>query len=217
MPDLIRRPHVAGFSLIEVLVTMVIVVIGLLGVLGLQTKATKSEFEAYQRGQALALVRDMQSRFVASRAFIKEYVSKGNLASSTDGSVYVGYDSAKPDPEDCTGKYSGAAAQYNLCEWGNLLKGSAAKENGNNVAAMIGARGCLIRIDPPEGNALADIFVVVVWQGTVPGTDPPAGSPAAQCASAVDYGTGLRRGLSLRVLVPSLTQDSTGGGPVYTE
>ena len=189
---------------------MVIVVIGLLGVLGLQTKATNSEFEAYQRGQALGLIRNMENRFFASREVISQYVV-GSSVSSTDGSVSVGYGDAD---QDCTIL---PAARRNLCEWGALLKGIAATEGTRTVGAMLGARGCLIRQSPPEGNALADIYVVVVWRGVVPDIEPAADSPAARCASNVNYGAGLRRGLSLRLLVPDLTQDSTGGGPIYTE
>jgi type IV pilus assembly protein PilV len=74
-----------------------------------------------------------------------------------------------------------------------------------SVGAMIGARGCLIRAEPPTTGSMADVFVVVVWQGMSDGTDPVAGSPAALCASGVDFGAGRRRGVSLRVMVPALT------------
>ena len=199
-----------GFSLIEVLVTMIIVVVGLLGVLGMQVKATSTEFESYQRGQALAFAREMQNRLLNAREDISQYVLLGTV-SSTDGSVSVGDGVAAPD----CGTLSGA--RRNLCQWGEMLKGSAASEDGNSVGAMIGARGCLIRVSPPEGNALADLYVVVVWQGVVQGSEPTAESPAGKCASAVNYGTAMRRGLSLRVLVPDLKKDSTASGPIFTE
>ena len=79
---------------------------------------------------------------------------------------------------------------------------------------MIGARGCLIRVEPANNNAVADIYVVVVWQSLKAGTEPlgmvagEAPSAATQCASAVGFGAGLRRGVSVRVMVPNLTKTS---------
>lgn len=203
-----RKASEQGFTLIEVLVTMIIIMVGLLGVLGLQTKATSTEFESYQRGQALGLAREMANRLFTARGDITDYV-EDPLVTSTNGSVSVG-DAAQECDES-------TAARTNLCQWGELLQGSAASEGDRSVGAMIGARGCLIRVTPAEGNALADIYVVVVWQGIVRGSEPAADSPAAKCASGVPYGTGLRRGLSMRVLVPNLQKDSAAGGPVYTE
>jgi type IV pilus assembly protein PilV len=78
-----------GFTLIEILVTIVILVFGLLGIVGLQAKATNVEMEAYQRGQALSLLRDMQSRIAASRGVVTDGFLQ-NALSSTNGSVYLG-------------------------------------------------------------------------------------------------------------------------------
>ena len=204
----------SGFSMIEVLVTMIIVVVGLLGVLGMQTKATTTEFESYQRGQALALAREMQNRLLNARGDVTQYVT-GSNRSSTDGSVFMGTGStAFAQGTDCKNLTD---ALRNLCDWSEMLKGSAAVENGRGVGAMTDARGCLIRVEPAEGNALADIYVAVVWRGVVQGSEPAANSPAGRCASAIDYGTGLRRGLSVRVLIPDLKKDSTAGGPIFTE
>jgi len=192
-----------GFTLIEVLVTIVVVSIGLLGVVAMQTRAASVEFESYQRGQALSLLREMESRLASSRGVIDEFLAAD--LSSTDGSVHVGGGAAgEAGLLDCSGAPAGAKAQ--LCEWSRSLEGAAAIEGGSKVGAMIGARGCLIRVEPPQANALADVFLVVVWQGLQAGAEPPADSPAGanRCASGVDFGAGLRRGVSLRVLVPDL-------------
>lgn len=199
------RGRSAGFTMIEVLVTIVVITIGLLGVAAMQTRAASVEFESYQRGQALSLLRDMEARIAASRGIVPQYLDAS--LSSTDGSVYVGGGAVGDAGRvDCTAAGTGAKAQ--VCQWSELLQGAAAKEGASNVGAMIGARGCLIRVEPPQGNALADVFLVVVWQGLTPGAEPPADAPAGRnhCASAVDFGAGLRRGVSLRVLVPNLIQ-----------
>jgi type IV pilus assembly protein PilV len=195
----------AGFTLIEVLVTIVIILIGLLGVLGMQVRAANVEFESYQRGQAMSLVRDMESRIAASRGLYGIFSS--DTLSSTDGTKYVGVGGNI----DCSGVIT-EVAKKELCEWGTALQGAAMKEAGGNVAAMVGARGCLVRLEPPQSGALADYYIVVVWQGIVPGAEPPDDSPAGKngCApnSVVQFGAGLRRGISMRVLVPNLTKET---------
>lgn len=192
-----------GFTLIEILVTLAIILIGILGVFGLQTKATNVEFESYQRGQALSLARDMEARMTASRGLITSYLTP-DVLSSTDGSKYVGVNGTV----DCVS--AGDFAKTQTCAWGELLKGAAVKEGANNVGAMIGARGCLIRLNPPQANALADLYIVVVWQGVVAGSEPPADAITGQnnCAKDVNFGSGLRRGISLRVMVPNLIKET---------
>ena len=203
-----------GFSLIEVLVTMTIILLGLLGVLATQARAAKVEFESYQRGQALSLVRDMEARLAASRAIVQTGFMSPAL-SSADGSVYVGNGSGAASFADGTGQCVApaagdalAAAKFEMCQWAQALQGAAAKDGSANVGAMLGARGCLIRIEPPQANAIADFYIVVVWQGISAGTEPPDDAPAGRhlCASDTAFGTGLRRGLSMRVMVPDLAK-----------
>lgn len=57
----------AGFSLIEVLITVVILSIGLLGIAGLQATALKNNHSAYLRTQATLLSYDMGDRMRANR------------------------------------------------------------------------------------------------------------------------------------------------------
>ena len=202
-------PRQRGFTLVEILVTVVILLIGIAGVLGLQAKASVTELESYQRGQALSLVRDMAARIAASRALLADLGV--DTLSSTDGGVYFGVaGSGTVDLGECiapSATSSGAeVAIYQVCEWARALQGSA---EGGSAGAMIGARGCLIRNPPPAG-ALADFHVVVVWQGVAIGPEPPgmaAGespTPMSRCAAPVDLGAGLRRAAVLRVLVPAL-------------
>lgn len=190
----------AGFSLIEILVTIALITLGLLGVFGLQSKAANIEMESYQRSQALTLARQMEANIRASRSLFAEYSS--DLVSSEDGSVYAGVD----------GNVNCAApanlAVQTVCEWSDALDGASVTTDGGatRLGAMIGARGCLIRPAVPQANALADIYIVVVWQGITATEDPPEDSHISQCFSGADEGfdAGMRRGLALRVLIPRL-------------
>lgn len=183
-----------GFSLLEVLVSMVILAIGLLGLAGLQTKANIVEMEAYQRSVALMLVQDMANRVAAGREYIDEF-SAASLTAFGVGDV---------QPADCVGKLK---AQLQLCEWSEALKGVAEKTAAGSIGAPLEMRGCLITVTPPTEDALAEYFVVGVWQGLTPTASPPAATPGARCAANVAYGDGLRRAVVTRVLIPKLTAD----------
>jgi type IV pilus assembly protein PilV len=203
------RRRQRGFTLIEVMVTVLLLMVGLLGLLGMQTRASAGEFEAYQRGQAIALARDMQARLLSARGIVSGYLDPA--ISSVDGSVWVGQGSGAATFTDVQGNCRppvvgdlASFAGFQACVWGRDLQGAAISDNNGAIGAMVGARGCLIRIEPPQQNALADLYVVVVWQGVEARADPVAQSPVALCASAVDFGPGQRRGISMRVLVPDL-------------
>ena len=206
-----RAAGARGFTLIEVLVTIVIMLLGILGVMGMQAQSTLMEFESYQRGEALSLVREMQGRLTDARSNITGYIDPA--VSSTDGSVYVGSGANAKDFSTASVCVAGAGvalaeAQFAMCQWAQALQGSASLDGSTKVGAMVGARGCLIRVEPPENNAVADIYITIVWQGKSPGAEPNADSPAGKnfCAKDVDFGTGLRRGITVRVLVPNLTK-----------
>lgn len=200
------RPHCArrnrGFSLIEILVTIALITLGILGVFGLQSRAANIELESYQRSQALSLAREMESVLRASRALHSNFSAPA--LSSTDGSVYVGVGG------NVTCSTPAAdAAEAAMCSWGEALQG-ASLAGSSTLGGMIGARGCVIRPASPQAGALADFYVVVVWQGIAPSNEPPATSLASTCFSGTGLGfaDGLRRGLTLRVLVPKLASTS---------
>ena len=144
-----------GALLIEVLVAILICAFGLLGFVGMQARATSAEFESYQRSEALVLVEDMTNRINANRANAGDYVSAVLIG---DGALV-----------DCAGM---AGAALDLCEWGNLIRGSAETRGGASVGSMFSARGCITR---PAGST--DRYVVsIAWQGMV-----PTGAPTSTC------------------------------------
>ena len=66
-PDMRSFRQVAGFAMIEVMVTVVVVAFGLLGIAGLVSRSFVTEVEGTQRTQALLLLQDMASRIEANR------------------------------------------------------------------------------------------------------------------------------------------------------
>jgi type IV pilus assembly protein PilV len=150
-----RRASQRGASLVEVLVTIVITSIGLLGLAGMQSRLQLSEVESYQRAQALLLLEDMASKITTNRAAASDYV--------TDAApLGTGTACEATDP-------TSTLVQVDSSEWCMALQGAGELRGGNNVGAMIGARGCVQAL-PND-----DYLVTVVWQGMVPLTAPPAG------------------------------------------
>ncbi len=163
-----RRHDQAGFTLLEILITIIVIAIGLLGLFGLQAKAQKAEIESYGRTQALVLIQDIADRMNANRAdaFSQAYVTASPVGG---GGKLV----------DCAGK---TGADLDLCEWGNLLRGVAETSAGNACSTASGA-GCVGAILSASGcisydatTELADstgavqagtgVYTIgVVWQG----------------------------------------------------
>jgi type IV pilus assembly protein PilV len=160
-----RKNEQSGFTMIEVLVTIAILVVGLLGLAAMQTLATLAELEAYQRSQAVVLVRDMADRMNANKSSLPAYALPGELGTL---------------PMNCAALVSAA---LDRCEWNNLLNGNSEKADSGtrNVGAMIGARGCIVRIDAQT------YMVTIAWQGL-----SRAGMPVETCGQGA-YGNDENR------------------------
>ena len=166
-----------GALLIEVLVSIVVCAFGLLGFVAVQARAVASEFESHQRTQALNLVDDMVSRINANRTAAGAYVVEGLIGA---GAI-----------EDCAGL---AGAPLDLCQWGNLIRGSREDRAGAKVGAMLSARGCITR----PGTSTDRYVVAVVWQGIV-----ATGAPPSPCGlgDAAFTSEPLRRTVSYTVCI----------------
>jgi type IV pilus assembly protein PilV len=184
IPPLARRQ--AGTTLIEVLVTVVLLAFGLLGIAAFQAKAQVGALEAYQRAQAVVLLEDLQARMSGNPAGSAGYVTTTPLGT---GEAAV----------DCSGVAAGTARDR--CEWGSLLRGASEALNGNNVGAMIGARGCVELIqarDPTTGVCQPGIYrATVAWQGMHPTT-----APVLTCGKG-SFGANdnMRRAISVRIAI----------------
>jgi type IV pilus assembly protein PilV len=175
-----------GFSLIEVMVTVAILSIGLLGLAGLQARGLAAQKEAYQRAQALALLKDMAGRIQSNRneAKIGNYVATG---ANTRGTGYNG--SAFEACAALVGR------DLDLCEWHNSLLGAA-----SGTATLTGARGCIDDITAATPNTMRAYRVAIAWQGYATTV-----APSVTCGQGT-YGANdaRRRVVTINVTVPLL-------------
>lgn len=182
----------AGFTLLEVLVSLVVVALGLLGLAGLQIRLQQAEFESYQRSQAVVLLYDMVERIRANKSTASCFAITTN---TTDGTPYLG--SGANAGTGCAASTSAynAMADAGLAEWDALLDGASEKSGSSSVGAMIGARGCV-----SYGGATTEIVsggvsvagtgiytVAVAWQGS-----SDSAAPSTNCANGL-YGDETKR------------------------
>src|SRR5512137_63697 len=106
-----RSRLVAGFAMVEAMVTVVVVAFGLLGVAGLVSRAFVAEVEGTQRTQAVLLLQDMVTRIEANRTNAAAYRTDGvtGYVTTVSGGVsttsVVACNPAAP------------LAERDLCEW----------------------------------------------------------------------------------------------------
>jgi type IV pilus assembly protein PilV len=181
-----------GFTLLEVLITIVILAFGLLGLVGLQTRMHLTEVEAYQRAQATLLLADMSERMSTNRTVVSQYGADG--ATVTLG---TGVD----DTANCAVATAGPARD--MCEWSEALKGASETKSGSNLGAMIGARGCIQRLQASDAPTCTPAIyrVTVAWQGL-----QATVAPSLACGQN-SYGgnDALRRAIPVDVVMPQLS------------
>lgn len=206
------RKRAAGFTLIEILITLVVLLVGLLGLVGMQAKAQQAELESYQRGQALVLLQDMVDRMNSNRLDAKNLNYVTAVPAGVGGATQL---------VSCAGK---TASALDLCEWGNVLIGAAEGTAGSNcatsatgqgcVGAMLGARGCISydinsQLQDSSGASIAGtgVFTVAVaWQGTAQLSSPPSSTlpgSALNCAKG-DYPEPYRRVVTATMRIGAL-------------
>ena len=185
------RPR--GFTMIEVLVSLLIIVLGLLGLAGLQVRIQQSEFESYQRAQALVLLQDMVERIHQHRVVAQCFRFTTDTAA---GTPYLGAGAtATPSCSISAVSNDNTQAVSSLGEWNTWLQGAAETKGGVAAGAMIGARGCVsygagTELENPPGTALpgTGIYTVAIsWQGTI-----DTFAPTDNCANGL-YGAETRR------------------------
>ena len=197
-----------GFSMLEVMISMFILATGLFGLIGVQLMAHKSELDSYQRAQALVLLGDIIDRINLNRKAATCYAI---TTSATNGTPFLG---ASGSGSYSTGSYSCSSlasnvqastrAQNDLQQIDAALKGAAEALSGNQVGAMIGARGCI-----GYDSTTQRYVVAVAWQGSSAGFDPTgwtaAPDVAKNCAKGLYGAENMRRVVWNTLMVANLS------------
>jgi type IV pilus assembly protein PilV len=165
------RKRTAGFTMIEVLVTLLILVLGLLGLAGLQARIQQAEFESYQRTQALILLYDMVDRINVHRVTAQCFA----ITPDAVGTPYYGEGSAALPACGASTTDNNTMAEAAMAEWDGLLKGATEIKGAVSVGPMPGARGCvsydatseLLDVNGAVMNGTGLYRISVAWQGTV--------------------------------------------------
>jgi type IV pilus assembly protein PilV len=192
-------PKSSGLIMIEVLVSLVIVLFGILGLVGLQARAYQGETEAYQRTQALVLMRAMVDSIESHRQAAPCF---GTITTGS-GAPYVGTGGTLPTI--CTATGVAAADQGALdaiTSWDAMVKGAGEQAGGASRGAMVNGVGC-VSLDLGATTSDPDMYTVAVaWQGL---SDLPVAAPANDASvgekNAAACGTGLFGTASRRRIV----------------
>ena len=151
---MLLKQHNAGFTMLEVLITMVILSVGLLGLAGMQANGLKSNHLSYMRSQATLLAYDMSDRMRANMAG----VTAGNYNSLS------GTPATQTDPPACetgTGCVPADMASYDYAIWAAALAEKLPKGVGTVTVA-------------------SDIFTItVMWDDDKEGTGTDCTGTAA--------------------------------------
>jgi len=184
-----QRSRLRGVTMIEVLITIVILTIGLLGVAGLQARMQLAEVESYHRSHAIVLLQDIVERVAANRRNAMNYITGTPLGTGNP-------------VQNCIG-LTGSA--LDLCQWNNALLGASEESSGGQqVGAMIGARGCVTNV---SATMPREFTVAVVWQGVTPTAAPTV----TTCGQGLYGDEQTRRALVAQIKIGCLQNDPTTG------
>ena len=192
------RSAEAGFSMLEILISILIMVVGMLGFIGLQARTQVAEVEAYQRGQALILVQDMVDRLNTNRKAAGCYAITTN-ATTGSPALGAGYAGTPACTASVGTTATRAVASTDLQEWNNALKGTTETLGGNPVGTILGARGCV------TFDAVTQLYrIAVAWQGLAATVAPTATNALATCGLNQYGSEAQRREVSATLLIANL-------------
>ncbi len=139
----------AGFTLIEVLVTVFVTAVGLLAVAGLQAASKKVSYEATQRTTASQLAQDLVERMRANALAKSSYLSSDATASgSACGDASATFSST-------------ALASFDVCQWGQRLLGAEERDDSGRITGgLVSPTGCVSR------DASGVYRVAIAWRGS---------------------------------------------------
>lgn len=176
-----RHPRQAGFSMIEVLITVVIIAIGMLGIAAVQFMSKRSNFEAVQRTAATMLASDIIERMRANPDQLQDYAGDASNPIAPLG----GPTATRTLGTDCSTSACDpfALSQYDLWEWETQLNGlSEQTAAGAGSGGLVAPTAC-IYTSVPAGmvDRSGQYTVAIAWRGGAQMANPtaPTGATAA--------------------------------------
>jgi type IV pilus assembly protein PilV len=158
-----RRRQLAGFTLVEVLVTFIILSIGLLGIVRLQTLSKVSQHQAVQRHRAVAVADSLLERIRINPAGLSTFAAGG----SPLGGASI---ATEPNP-DCSAAACDPTelAAHDLWSFEQALDGASVTvvEAGaaTPIAGLINPRGCVSFTAATGKLRTGMLSVLVQWDG----------------------------------------------------
>ncbi len=118
----IIRRKCAGFTLIEVMISMIVLSIGLLGLAALETKTLRDNQNAYYRSLASQFAYEMADRIRVNKA----------EASKTNSKYFLDPDQAQSQPtcENVSGCSPLLMAEHDLYQWNELITDALPMSSG---------------------------------------------------------------------------------------
>ncbi len=174
-----RRRPIAGFTLIEVMITVLVLAIGLLGIVKLQVTAKKSTHQAWQRSLAVNLADNIIERIRINPSRAADYHTGLGTAALGGGTISTAPKSCATDtcsPDE--------VVAWDLWSWEQLLDGKGVHDVDANraVGGLLDPHGCIVFQEKGSANT-GLLRVTITWQGTTEisdaVTDNVCGSAAA--------------------------------------
>ena len=150
----------AGFTLIEVLISIVVLAVGLLGLAGLQSTSLRNNLSAYNRSQATLLAYDLADRMRANIAGKATYTSILPDAATAKTNCL-------PTNMPASGCSPTEMAENDLFEWNRNLVATSVLHLGLPLGA-----GTIVETNPSTGVYTINITWDDDRNGVVDGDDP---------------------------------------------
>jgi type IV pilus assembly protein PilV len=154
----------AGFTMIEVMITLLIMSVALLSSAALQLLSKRSNYDAAQRTSAAHLAEDLLERMRNNPDALLDYITAGDLGNGSQGGLPA-VDCGNP------GVICDAAqlAAFDLWHWEQLLDGGFELTAGENTGGLVSPTAC-IRGPGFGGNGV--YTVAIAWRGMTELSNP---------------------------------------------
>lgn len=158
----------AGFTLVEILVSIIIFSIGLIGVARLQVVAKQNNSDSVQRVAAASIAQDILSRMRSNHSVLNSYVSN-------NGNTVIGRGTIANEPAPTCNSSGNACTEdqlalHDLWDIEQAIDGAAEQDaNGNSLGGLTLPTLC---ISGPAAGDSGVYTVAIAWRGKAELSNP---------------------------------------------